>query len=389
MTDHQIQSVEGIVVRAAQNAAAFADDSPQNETLLVIIRTASGLIGLGECNHHPVAAHAFLTHQGQFRTGRGVAGVLEGRDPRTHAAINSELYLGNFFSARRGIGWAVLAAIDTALWDLAAQIAGVPLWQLLWQGKALAPVSYQTIYTGAADWQETRHRLRDYCERVAPLGYPAVKLEPLIDCVPEERIGEFVIEGRALLGPEIELLVDFGYRMPDARRALAAISACAPARPIAIETPCHIDAFDAWRDTAAASPIPIAGAELLDHPEDLQQLIDRGVQILQPWPVRVGITGTMQVIERAHRAGRRVILGGWNATTIGLAAGIHLAAGLQAVASPGAIVLEHAARSIYGFPLRDIAGPEPQPLLGRFALPTAPGLGLSPNWDAIARLRYI
>ena len=389
MADYRIASVEGIVVRAPQDSAAGAEDSPHNETLLVMIRTQNGLIGLGECNHHPVAAHAFLTHQGQFRTGRGVAGILEGRDPREHGAINSDLYLGNFFSARRGIGWAVLAAIDTALWDLTAQIAGVPLWQLLWQGGAQEPTSYQTIYTGAAAWEETRQRLKDFCERVAALDYPAVKLEPLIDCVPEERIGEFVIEGRELLGPDVGLLVDFGYRMPDSPRALAAIAACAPARLLAIETPCHIDAFAAWRETAAASPVPIAGAELLDHPEDLQQLIDAGVQILQPWPVRVGITGTMQVMERARIAGRRTILAGWNATSIGLAAGIHLAAGVQAHADPGAIVLEHAARAIYGFPLRDIAGPEPMPAKGKFALPTQPGLGLSLDWSAISRLRHI
>jgi L-alanine-DL-glutamate epimerase-like enolase superfamily enzyme len=186
-----------------------------------------------------------------------------------------------------------------------------------------------------------------------------------------------------LLGADADLLVDFGYRMPDAERALRAIHACVPARTFAIETPCRIDAFAAWKETAALSPVPIAGAELLEHPEDFQQLIDAGVQILQPWPVRVGVTGTMQVIERALHAKRRVILGGWNATTIGVAAGIHLAAGI----SGSELVLEHAARSLYGFPLRDIAGPEPQPIRGRFELPIAPGLGVQCDWDAIDRLR--
>jgi L-alanine-DL-glutamate epimerase-like enolase superfamily enzyme len=383
VTDHTIASVEGIIVGAAQSTASVEDDNPSNEVLLVILRTESGLTGLGECNHHPFAARAFLTHQGQFRTSRGVASSLVGRDPRDRATLEAELYQGNFFAARRGIGWAVLAAIDTALWDLIAQIRDVPLWQLLWPAGAHDPLAYHTLYTGAADWSESRRRLADFCARVTPLGYPGMKLEPLIDCVPEELIGDFVLEGRELLGPDVELLVDLGYRMPDSARALRAAEACLPARPIAIETPCHIDAFRAWRETAAASPIPIAGAELLEHPEDLQQLIDAGVQIIQPWPVRVGISGTMDVIERARRASRRILLGGWNATSIGVAAGIHIAAGI----ARDEIVLEHAARSLYGFPLRDIAGPEPEPVRGRFKLPTEPGLGIRPDWNAIARLR--
>ena len=383
MRDHLITAVEGIVVGAPFSAGAAKNDDPSNEVLLVVIRTASGLVGVGECNHHPTAAQVFLTHEGKFRTARGVTHTLLGRDPVDGEAISAELFLLNFFTARRGIGLAVLAAIDTALWDLRAQIAGKPLWQLLWGEAVRPPLSYQTIYTGAADWPETRRRLKDFCARVAPLGYGAVKVEPLIDCVPEERIGEFVLEARELIGPNVELLVDFGYRMPDSKRALRAIDSFAAARPIAIETPCHIDAFTAWRETAAASPIPIAGAELLEHPEEFQQLIDAGVQIMQPWPVRVGVTGARQVIERAQRAGRRVILGGWNATTVGLAAGIHLAAGIAG----DPLVVEHAARSIYGFPLRDVAGPEPQPIAGRFALPTAPGLGIRLDWHAIERLR--
>lgn len=383
MSEDRIAAMEGIIVRAPVTAAAAQDDNPSNEVLLIVVRTAAGLTGLGECNHHPSAAHAFLTYQGQFRTGRGVVGALVGRDPRERDEINAELYQANVFSARRGIGWAVLAAIDTALWDLCAQIAGVPLWHLLWGGKAQPPIAYQTIYTGAAPWPETRRRLKKFCAAVGELGFSAVKIEPLIDCVPEERIGEFAIEARELLGPDIDLLIDFGYRMPTAQRALTAIRACVPARPIAIETPCHIDAFSAWQATAAQSPIPIAGAELLDHPEDFQQLIDAGVQILQPWPVRVGITGSLQVIERARRAGRRVIFAGWNATTIGLASGIHLAAGVGG----SDLVLEHASRSIYGFPLRDIANPEAQAVGGRFALPESPGLGIICDWQAIDRLR--
>jgi L-alanine-DL-glutamate epimerase-like enolase superfamily enzyme len=226
MTSYRIASVEGIVVRAPRSPEQSRDEDPSGEALIVIVRTTSGLAGFGECNHHPRAAHAFLTHDGDHSMGRGMGPLLIGRDCRDVAQIGAELYRSNLFAARRGIGWAVQAALDCALWDLAA-----------------------------------------------------------------------------------------------------------------------------------------------------------GVQILQPWVNRLGVTGTLDVIEQARSAGRQVILAGWNATSIGVALGVHLAAGLPA----DSIVLEHAPCSIYGFPLRAALGPELVPVKGRFDLPTAPGLGLEIDTTALAR----
>jgi L-alanine-DL-glutamate epimerase-like enolase superfamily enzyme len=381
MASHRIASVEGIVVRAPRSPEQSCDEDPSGEALIVIVRTTSGLAGFGECNHHPRAAHAFLTHDGDHSMGRGMGPLLMGRDCRDVAQIGAELYRSNLFAARRGIGWAVQAALDCALWDLAAQAAGKPLWHFLWGDKGRAPRSYVTIYSGASNWTETQRRLPSYTARARDLGYEAAKVEPLVDCVPEEHIGSYVRQARGQLGDDIALLVDLGYRMPTAERALRAIEDCADSNPIAIETPCEIDALSAWRCTSRSSPIPIAGAELLEHPSDYALFIEAGVQILQPWVNRLGVTGTLDVIEQARSAGRQVILAGWNATSIGVALGVHLAAGLPA----DSIVLEHAPSSIYGFPLRAALGPELVPVQGRFDLPKAPGLGLEIDTSALAR----
>lgn len=383
MTDHRIVSVDAIVVRGPRLSQVAIDENPANEALIVVICSASGLVGFGECNHHAQAARAFLLHEGDSSMGRGVAPFLVGNDPRDHAALNAELYRGNLFSARRGIGWGVLAAVDAALWDLCARIANVPLWRLLWGDAVHEPESYVTVYGGASPWPESQRRLRTLTEQARALGYSAAKVEPLIDCVPEEYIGDYVSQARAQLGSEIELLIDLGYRMPTAARALSAIEKCVESNPLMIETPCAIDALGAWRETARSSPVPIAGAELLEHPADFTPFIDAGVKVLQPWINRLGVTGTLDVISQAHEAGRRVILAGWNATAIGTALGVHLAAGLP----PGGIVLEHAPGSIYNFPLRPALGPELQPVSGRFALPATPGLGLNLKPHAIAELR--
>lgn len=379
--EHVITAVRGYQLRAMPPAGTEDDDDPSLEALIVAIETASGHVGLGECNHHAAAAHAFLAQGGGFRTGQGVAAALLGRDPRDTTLL-ADLTAANRFSARRGIGWGVIAAVDTALWDLRARIAGVPLWRLLWGDAARPCEAYYTIYTGAADWSRTQKRLAQFCADVAPLGFGTVKIEPLVDCVPEAEIGAFAVQARALVGAEMGLIVDFGYRMPDAVRALAAIAACAPARPLMIETPCDIDRLDVWHAVATASPIPIAGAELLDHAADYTQLLDAGVQVAQPWPNRVGVTGTMAVIAEAAARGRRTVLAGWNATAVGVAAGVHLGAG---IAGEGAVV-EYASRALYGFALRAATGPEPVPVAGRFALPDSPGLGVLLDMATLAPL---
>jgi L-alanine-DL-glutamate epimerase-like enolase superfamily enzyme len=131
------------------------------------------------------------------------------------------------------------------------------------------------------------------------------------------------------------------------------------------------------------SPIAIAASELFESPWEFVGLMDTGgVQVVQPWPNRVGITGSIKVIDDARARGRRVILAGWNATAIGNAASLHVAAGL----GDGA-VLEHAPTSVYGFPLRAVAGPDPVLRDGRFDLTEAAGLGVALDQEAIRHFR--
>ena len=168
MTSHRVASVEGLIVRAPRYPKHACDEDPSGEALIVVVRTESGLKGYGECNHHPGAAHAFLNHHGDHSMGRGIAPLLIGRDCREVEQIGAELYRSNVFAGRRGIGWAVLAALDCALWDLAAQIAGEPLWHFIWGDAVRPPNSYVTIYSGASSWEETQRRLPSYEPRWQP-----------------------------------------------------------------------------------------------------------------------------------------------------------------------------------------------------------------------------
>jgi L-rhamnonate dehydratase len=374
-----ITRVEGLALRLPDLDTATND--PTQDVLVVRVETDDGLVGLGECNHSAAAAQAFLAADGTSSIGAGVARLLLGRDPLEREQLVAELYEANYFSARRGIGLAVLHAIDVCLWDLVAQAQGEPLWRTLWGEAARPPQPYVTVYTGPGDYAESVDRMRRLLEASTSLGYRAVKLEPLPECVPEELISEFVAEGRRRVGDEVELLVDVGHRFGRADAALRSLETFLESRPAVLETPLFVDDLAEYARLVERSPVPIAASELYESFWEFAVLLDVGrVHVVQPWPNRMGITDTLRTIEEAAARGARTILAGWNTTSIGVAAGIHVAAGL-----PGGTALEHAPSQAYGFPLRSVAGPEPVPREGVFSLTDAPGLGVTLDDELVDR----
>jgi L-alanine-DL-glutamate epimerase-like enolase superfamily enzyme len=103
--------------------------------------------------------------------------------------------------------------------------------------------------------------------------------------------------------------------------------------------------------------------------------------VIQPWVNRMGVTETLRAAREAARRGRQCLLAGWNATPVGVAASVHVAAGL-----PGPLAFEHAPDELYDFELRQI-GTSPFDMVdGAARLPTRPGLGVEIDWERVAYL---
>lgn len=368
----QITDILAIALAVPAPNAASVDQA--QEAVILRVETDEGLTGIAEVNHTPTAVCAFVDAPATSSQTRGLRDILLGRDPCDIQTLRRDLLAGNQSSSRRGCGLAVLNAVDVALWDIAAQAAGVPLWRLLWGEDATAPRAYLTLYTGPSPFDETVRALEELIDRAHELDCSSYKLEPLDDCVPEERIAEFVAHACALLGEEAEILIDTYQRFPDAETAADFIRSLEHVRPVLMETPLPIDDVRAYARLVELVDVPIAGAELFESHWEFEALLHYGgIEVAQPWPNRMGVSGTLAVIERARALGRQVTLGGWNATPIGNLLGIHLAAGLGS-----GLVLEHAPSALYedSFVLRDIGGPEPRLVEGRFPLPSTPGLGV-------------
>src|SRR5690348_18306306 len=98
--------------------------SPGRNFVTLKIETSDGVTGLGDAtlNGRELAVASYLTDH--------VIPCLIGRDAHNIEDIWQYLYRGAYW--RRGpVTMAAIAAVDTALWDIKAKAAGLPLYQLL------------------------------------------------------------------------------------------------------------------------------------------------------------------------------------------------------------------------------------------------------------------
>src|SRR5688572_9665662 len=98
--------------------------SPDRNFVTLQITTDDGVTGLGDAtlNGRELAVVSYLRDH--------VVPLLIGRDPHRIEDAWQYLYRGAYW--RRGpVTMAAIAAVDVALWDIKAKVAGLPLYQLL------------------------------------------------------------------------------------------------------------------------------------------------------------------------------------------------------------------------------------------------------------------
>lgn len=138
--------------------------SPGRNFVTLKIVTDEGVHGIGDAtvNGRELAVASYLQDH--------VGPCLIGRDPQQSEDIWQYLYRGAYW--RRGpVTMAAIAAVDTALWDIKAKIAGLPLYQLL-GGRSRNGVM---VY-GHANGRD----IEEACDEVAryrELGYLAVRAQ--------------------------------------------------------------------------------------------------------------------------------------------------------------------------------------------------------------------
>src|ERR687888_266268 len=138
--------------------------SPGRNYVTLRITTSDGVTGIGDgtLNGRELAVASYLNDH--------VIPCLIGRDAHQIEDIWQFLYRGAYW--RRGpVTMTAIAAVDMALWDIKAKIAGLPLYQLLGGASRSGVLVYG--HANGQTIEDTIAAARDY----VALGYKAVRLQ--------------------------------------------------------------------------------------------------------------------------------------------------------------------------------------------------------------------
>jgi L-Ala-D/L-Glu epimerase len=272
--------------------------------------------------------------------------VLDRATPRsTHAELLAAC------AAERPVPQA-LAAIDLALWDRAGRRTGFPV------AKLIAAGAIEAVAVNAVIGAEDRAGASAAAAAALEAGFRCVKVKVGVG----DDAGR-VAAVRAAAGDAMAIRVDANGAWEEPHSALANLRSLAPAGIELCEEPVH--GIDAFRAVRARSPVPVAMDETAaDRAAPGSGAADAIVLKIARCG---GISGLLRDARAARAAGMKVYVASTIDGPLGVAAGVHAAAGLRAsgpVAYCGLATLD----------MFTGLGNVLAPVDGVIAVPTGPGL---------------
>ncbi|MEM2905129.1 MAG: mandelate racemase/muconate lactonizing enzyme family protein [Candidatus Bathyarchaeia archaeon] len=344
----------------------------QTTQTVVQVYTDEGLVGVGHSDSSPYVRYII---EGELKP------LVQGEDPLEVGKLWTKMYRAVSWHGFRGITLHGMAGIDMALWDLAGQKLGQPVWKLLGGRFRDRVTPYASLgFHGEADW------LKREAAKYRDLGFRAEKFGwGPFGRVSVEKDEEMVKAVRESAGEEMKLIIDAG-RPPDANasRMIQTARRIEKYNVFFLEEPVTPDDIDGLAEARAAVDIPIASGETMGSTYEFKELIDRrAVDIVQPDPSRVGLTQWKQIAKMAEQANMLCIPHDWS-TGINIVAQIHLVASI-----PNGEYIEYH-RPEPGqeteAAIMDELLMEPFELKnGYFEVPNKPGLGITLNEKTLKR----
>lgn len=271
-------------------AARVIVTSPGRNFVTLRIETEDGTHGLGDAtlNGRELAVASYLADH--------VVPCLIGRDAHRIEDIWQYLYKGAYW--RRGpVTMSAIAAVDTALWDIKAKVAGLPLYQLLGGASREGCMVYahangttieDTIRVARAEQGKGYRAIRLQC------GVPGLastygvakhgqRYEPADADLPSESVWstekylrvvpELFAAARDALGWDVHLLHDIHHRLTpiEAGRLGRDLE---PYRPFWLEDPTPAENQDAFRLIRQHTTSPLAVGEVFNSIWDAKHLIE-------------------------------------------------------------------------------------------------------------------
>lgn len=351
---------------------------------LVVITTDSGLQGFGEAKaavgSSGVCASIVNCIENELKP------ILLGKSVKDITRLWEEMYNGTRdhyalsrgrkfpILGRRGLTVSAMSGIDTALWDLKGKILNVPVLDLL--GGACREKMPAYASGGWADEHNIGEQLNGYVNK----GFQAVKMRVgVMDNTVQNSINR-VKAARAALGPNIKLMVDAHgtFSVPEAKQFCRGVEDC---NIYWFEEPISPDNRKGTAEVRSSTHIPIAAGESEFTSFDIHDLLQiRAIDVIQPDAAIIG--GISEAMRTSHLASvHQVELAPhcWG-SAFSFMAGLTVA-----FASASATIIEF---SLGGNPMMyDLVNEQISVINGEIAAPSAPGLGVTPNWDFVKQFK--
>jgi len=345
--------------------------------IFVKVETDAGIHGWGEAYSQydrDTAVIAQIEALGKYAIGRDPFNIKH----FTQIAFDD-------YAARRGSLelFCAVSGIEQALWDIVGKTTQQPVYNLL-GGRCRDKIR---VY--ANGWSYQLKEPADYAraaEKVIKQGFTALKFDPLPapwrSWIPKEHEARAVAVVKAVrgaVGPDVDILID-------QHRRLAPMHAVRLDRKLAefnlfwMEEPCLAENAEALAEIRRATGLPIVIGEATYLKQGFRPLLEaRAADILNPDVACCG--GILELTQIAAMAEPYFVAmspHNYNSTTVALASTVHASAVM-----PNFIITE------YFLPFVEfgdrISPNQLRPKNGYIELPTAPGLGIDLDEEALRK----
>jgi D-galactarolactone cycloisomerase len=350
---------------------------------LVEIKTSDGVTGWGECFGPGTVALANRTIVENV-----IQTLILGMNPIDRDVIWHKVYNLMQDHGQKGMPLQALSGVDIALWDIAGKIASLPLYQMIGGAhRADIPVYGYGMMLRQESLTDLKTRFREEAVAIKDSGFVATKMKVGLGPNADIALAEAV---REAVGDDYRFMVDANhcYNTSDAfkvGRALEDLDAYWFEEPIAPED------HDGYRELHAGLKVNISGGEAEFNRWGWRALLEtRGLDIAQPEVCALGgISEYLRVLALCHAHFTPVINHVWG-SAIAVTTNMHLLAAMPDL--PGGL---HPWEPMLEFDttdnkFRDDLLEEPLNIQrqvavnkGRVALPSGPGLGVTPDRDFI------
>jgi L-alanine-DL-glutamate epimerase-like enolase superfamily enzyme len=234
---------------------------------LVKVRSSDGVEGIGFCYVGSAAGKLFHVAVEEL-----FARVLLGKDSSCVEGLWTSMYQEALLQGRMGTVMRALSALDTALWDLNARSAKLPL------HKFLGAVELDSVpaYASGGYYLEgkTEQGLADEMAGYAEQGFGAVKMKTgrLSPQGEEARVRA----AREAIGEDVELMLDCNNGWVDTVQAMQTLRRIEQYNPYFIEEPFGPDDIESHARLAKLTRIPVATGEIGYGRWYHKQLLDMG-----------------------------------------------------------------------------------------------------------------